>query len=123
MAYGESIARVEITQLVLFPEDVGIVARCPLDEGALTGSISYHARGHGARERLGLVGIAVEAEKDVVSLLVSSEQRDTVFNAVFQAGKLGIPGNGYQYITPLEKMATYIPQDMLKRLNKTHPDT
>ena len=95
------------------------ILEAALEVGALTGAISYHARGHGIRERLGLVGIAVEAEKDVVSLLVSSEQRNTVFDAVYRAGKLNIPGNGYQYITLLEKMATYIPQDMLKQLEKT----
>lgn len=94
------------------------ILQAALEAGALTGAISYHARGHGVRERLGLVGIAVEAEKDVVSLLVSSEQRDTVFDAIYRAGKLGTPGNGYQYITPLEKMATYIPQDMLNKLKK-----
>ncbi len=95
------------------------ILKAALEAGALTGAISYHARGHGARERLGLVGIAVEAEKDVISLLVSSEQRDTVFDAVFHAGNLNVPGNGHQYITPLEKVATYVPEDMLTRLAKT----
>ena len=95
-----------------------VILKAARDIGAITGSISYHARGHGLRERLGLLGIAVEAEKEVVSILVSSEQQDTVCNAIYQGGKLDIPGNGYLYITPLEKVATYIPQDMMSKFEE-----
>ena len=42
------------------------------DMGA-TGALVYHARGVGPRERLGLLGIAIEAEKEVVSILVASD--------------------------------------------------
>ena len=93
-----------------------VVLKAARDVGAITGAITYHARGYGARERLGLLGVAVEAEREVISILVSSEQRDTVFNSIYRAGKLDIPGNGYLYITPLEKVATYIPQDMINKL-------
>ena len=88
------------------------------DVGAITGAISYHARGYGSRERLGLLGIAVEAEKEVVSILVSSEQQDTVVNSIYRAGKLDHAGGGYLYVTPLDKVATYIPQDMMNNLQE-----
>jgi len=94
------------------------ILKAALDLGALTGAISHHARGHGARERLGMLGIAVEAEKDVISMIVSNEQQDTVINGIYRAGKLDTPGNGYVYITPLEKIATYVPQNMLKSLQE-----
>ena len=86
------------------------------DVGAITGAVSYFARGHGARERLGLLGIAVEAEKEIISLLVSKEQQDTVFEALHRAGNLDVPGSGYMYCTPLEKLAAYVPKDLLERL-------
>ncbi len=95
-----------------------VILKAARDVGAITGAISYHARGHGLRERLGLLGIAVEAEKEVVSILVSSEQQDTVCNAIYRGGKLDTPGNGYLYITALEKVATYIPQDMMSKLEE-----
>ena len=88
------------------------------DVGAITGAISYHARGYGARERLGLLGIAVEAEKDVLCILVSTEQQEAVSNSIYRAGQLDIPGNGYLYITPLEKVATYVPQSLINQLEK-----
>jgi nitrogen regulatory protein PII len=95
-----------------------VILKAARDVGAITGSISYHARGYGARERLGLLGIAVEAEKEVVSILVSTEQQDTVCNSIYQAGKLDTPGSGYLYITALDKVATYIPQDMISKLEE-----
>ena len=95
-----------------------VILKAARDVGAITGAVSYHARGYGVRERLGLLGIAVEAEKEVITIVVSSEQQDTVCNSICQAGKLDAPGNGYLYITPLEKIATYIPQDIISKLEE-----
>lgn len=85
------------------------------DVGA-TGAIVNHARGLGARERLGLMSIAIEAEKEVLSLVVAAEHQGIVARAIYGAGGLGEPGGGYMYITPLEKTATFIPGDALQRL-------
>ena len=95
-----------------------VILKAARDVGAITGAVSFHARGYGARERLGLLGIAVEAEKEVVSIVVSSEQQDTVCNSICQAGKFNAPGQGYLYITPLDRIATYVPQDMLHKLEE-----
>jgi len=85
--------------------------------GVSVGSSVHHAKGTGVRRRFGLWGIAVETEKDVVSVLVSAEQRDVVFDALYRAGELDTPGVGFMYITPLEKVATYLPENVLKSLN------
>jgi len=81
-------------------------------------AIGYHARGHGTRERFGGLGIAVEAEKDVLHLMVSTEQRDIVFEAMFKAGGLDRPGAGVMYITPVERLATYVPDAIIDKLKK-----
>ncbi|NEX22482.1 P-II family nitrogen regulator [Thiorhodococcus mannitoliphagus] len=82
-----------------------------------TGALVYHARGIGPRERLGLLGIAIEAEKDVVSILVASDYQDAVFEAIYRAAELNVPGAGMAYITPVEKLATYIPREVLERVS------
>lgn len=82
------------------------------------GGIVYQARGTGARELFGLLGIAVEAEKEVLSLVVAEEHQDLVARAIYQAGGLGSPGGGFLYVTPLEKLATFIPEDTLSRLRE-----
>jgi nitrogen regulatory protein PII len=80
------------------------------------GALVYHARGIGPRERLGLLGIAVEAEKDVVSVLVATEYQDVVFEAMYRAAELNVPGAGMAYITPIEKLATYVPREVMERV-------
>jgi len=95
------------------------ILKAARDIGATTGAVGYYAKGIGLRERLGLLGLAVEVEKDVISLLVSSEQRDAVLDHIYRAGNLDTPGKGYIYITPLEKVATYVPESMRERLEKT----
>ncbi|UHD18039.1 P-II family nitrogen regulator [Thiocapsa bogorovii] len=82
-----------------------------------TGALVYHARGIGPRERLGLLGIAIEAEKDVVNVLVASDYQDAVFEAIYRASELNVPGAGMAYITPIERLATYIPREILERVS------
>jgi nitrogen regulatory protein PII len=80
-------------------------------------AIIHHARGWGIRERLGVLGVAVETEKEVVSILVSSDQQDVVFEALYRAGNFDLPGRGLIYITPLEQAATYGPKGIRDRLD------
>lgn len=85
-------------------------------EAGVVGAIVYHARGSGVRERLGLLGIAVEVEKDVVTMLAATDQRDLVMYNLYTQLKLDHPGAGVVYAVPLDKMATYIPADERQRL-------
>lgn len=84
------------------------------DAGA-GGAFGFNARGYGARERLGALGVAVETDKVVFNVLVSRDQLDIVFEAMFRAGDLHNPGAGWMYVTPVEKMATYVPESMVKK--------
>lgn len=94
------------------------ILKAARDVGAMAGAISHHARGIGVRERLGILGVAVEAEKEVISILVSSDQRDLVYDTLYRAADMDVPGRGFIYITTLEKASTYIPESMMAQLDK-----
>jgi nitrogen regulatory protein PII len=94
----------------------GIVAAAT--QAGAQGATIYYARGSGVRERLGILGLAVEVEKEVVTILVANDQRDRIFEKVYFAGKLDTPGMGIVYVTPIEKMATYIPAEVVARLEQ-----
>lgn len=94
-----------------------VILKAARSVGSRLGVISHHARGIGGRERLGILGIAVEAEKEVVSLLVSSEQQDLVYDTLYRAVDLDVPGRGFIYITPLAKASTHIPESILEKLD------
>jgi nitrogen regulatory protein P-II 1 len=90
-------------------------------EAGVQGATVHFARGTGVRERLGILGVAVEVEKEVINIVVSTDQLDHVFEKMFLAGKLDTPGMGFIYCSILEKAATYIPQAVLDKLqSKNH---
>lgn len=92
-----------------------VIVKAATNVGA-QGATTYYAQGSGVRERLGIYGVAVEAEKEVVNIVVSEEQSNHVFEAMYLAGQLDTPGKGFIYMSELEKAATYIPLEVLKKL-------
>ena len=93
------------------------VVRAARDAGS-EGATIYFGRGSGVRERLGVLGLAVEAEKEVVNILVANDQVDRIFETIYAAAKLDTPGMGIIFVTQLEKAATHIPEEMLEKLPK-----
>ena len=85
-------------------------------EAGAQGATTCFARGSGVRERLVILGVAVEVEKEMINIVVANDQVDRVFEKMYLAGQLDTPAMGLMYITPLEKAATYIPQEILQRL-------
>jgi len=82
------------------------------------GALIHSARGVGIRERMGLLGIAIDAEKDVVDMLVGSDQAELVAHTICNEVELGRPGGGFVYLTPLEAAATYLPSEIRNRLRE-----
>ena len=97
------------------------IVRAAQDAGAQGATINY-AQGVGVRERLGVMGLAIEVDKEVISIIVANDQADRVFEAMYLAGKLDTPGMGIMTLAALEKIATYVPLELVERLaGKTDP--
>lgn len=94
----------------------GIVRACR-DAGA-EGATVYYARGSGVRERLGVLGVAVEVEKEVINVVVATDQVDRIVEVMYLTGKLDVPGMGILYVTRLEKAATHVPENLLRRIRE-----
>lgn len=85
--------------------------------GAQGATISY-ARGTGVRERMGLLGVAIDEQKEIIRIIVSDEQANRVFDAMYLAGKLDTPGKGIMFMNKLDRVATYIPEEVLKKIEQ-----
>ena len=81
--------------------------------GAQGATISY-AQGTGIRERMGLLGVTIDEQKEVVRIVASEEQANRVFEAMYLAGDLDTPGKGIMYMSDLEHVATYIPENIVE---------
>ena len=85
-------------------------------EAGAQGATVYYARGTGVRERLGVLGVAVEVEKEVINVAVATDQVDQIVEVMYLAGDLDTPGMGFLYVTRLEKAATHVPAGVLERV-------
>ena len=85
--------------------------------GAQGATVSY-ARGTGVRDRMGLIGVTIDENKEVLRIIVSAEQAELVFEAIYLAGELDTPGKGIMYISELDRIATYVPENVLESVNK-----
>ncbi len=93
------------------------IIKAAQDVGA-QGATVYYARGGGVRERLGVLGLAIEVEKEVINIIVATDQIDRIFEKMYIVGKLDTPGMGFMYVTPLEKAATYVPHEIIEKLTE-----
>ncbi len=81
--------------------------------GAQGATISY-AQGTGVRERMGLLGVTIDEQKEVIRIVVSEEQSELIFETMYLAGQLDKPGKGIMFMSSLERIATYVPETMVK---------
>lgn len=56
------------------------------------------ARGMGTREKLGILGVAISPEKEVLQLVVPEQQTDKIYDAVIKTAKLDTPGMGFAFV-------------------------
>ncbi|MBW1675868.1 MAG: hypothetical protein JRF30_02915 [Deltaproteobacteria bacterium] len=78
------------------------VARVALDTGTCVPGITF-GHGTGLRDKLGLLRIAIPAEKEVINFAASKYDADAVMDLMIDAGKLDQPGKGFIYLYPIGK--------------------
>ena len=93
------------------------VVKAAQDVGAQGATVTY-ARGTGIRERMGLMGVAIDEQKEMIRIIVSQEQADRVFEAMYLAGDLDKPGMGIMFMNDLDRIATYIPDEIMAAAKK-----
>lgn len=85
-------------------------------EAGAQGATVFHAHGTGLRQKhLGILGLTVNTEKEILYIVVPAEQADSMFERIFVSAKMDTPGMGILWMTRLEKMSTYVPHDVAAR--------
>jgi hypothetical protein len=78
------------------------VARVALDTGTCVPSITFGV-GTGVRDKLGLLRIAIPADKEVVALAASVHDADALMDLMIDIGRLDEPGKGFIHLFPIRK--------------------
>ena len=85
-------------------------------EAGAQGATIFHAHGTGVRQkRLGILGLTINAEKEVLYIVVPADQADLIFERIFVSAKMDTPGMGILWMTPLGRMATHVPHEIAAR--------
>ena len=84
-------------------------------------AVAFFGRGLGIRERLGLLGLAVQPEKEIVMIVVPEDQTNVVVRAMVRAGNLDQPGVGFLFVMPVESVVGLHPAS--SGAMDTHPGT
>jgi len=112
-----TLTDVELITCIVQKGKADAITKAAFEAGA-QGATIHFAQGSGVREKLGILGVAVEAEKEIIQIIVSSEQVDRIFDVIYLEGKLDTPGMGFMYVTKLEKAGTYIPLEVLEKIQR-----
>ena len=78
------------------------IAHLALNSGACVPATTY-GTGSGVRDKLGLLRITIPANKDLVSLIISHHDMESLLELFISQGKLDEPGRGIVYCYPVVK--------------------
>ncbi|MEM7396985.1 MAG: P-II family nitrogen regulator, partial [Verrucomicrobiota bacterium] len=95
---------VALTHIVDRGETDAIV-KAAIKAGSQGPTISY-VRGYGLRDRLGLLRITKNHDKEMITAVVDECDVDAVFDAMAEAGKINEPGRGYIYKSSVKRGLT-----------------
>ncbi|MEA2059308.1 MAG: P-II family nitrogen regulator [Thermodesulfobacteriota bacterium] len=74
-------------------------------EAGATGATIIPARGTGIKEAKTFFGLSLEAQTDVILLLLEEHLVNPVLDAIRAAGEFHKPGTGIAFVLPVDKIA------------------
>jgi nitrogen regulatory protein PII len=77
-------------------------------EAGAQGATMFYARGTGVRQKLGIIGKFIKAEKEVILIAVKKEDEEKVFKALVDKAKLDKPGKGFAFVHTIEKAVGFL---------------
>jgi nitrogen regulatory protein PII len=95
-----------ITCIVEKGKAEGIIQKA-LTKGA-PGATYFDAKGKGVREKLGLAGMFIKEDKEVMLIVVKDGQVDEIFDIVINAGGLNEKGKGFAYVHQVDRTVGFV---------------
>jgi len=68
----------------------------------------FDAKGRGVREKIGVSGMFIKEEKEVILIVTKDTDVNNVFDAVVSMGGLKERGKGFAFIQPVENAVGFI---------------
>ncbi|MDH5298889.1 MAG: P-II family nitrogen regulator [Desulfobulbaceae bacterium] len=84
-----------------------MVVDAAMAAGAQGATICY-GRGTGVRERLGLSGLFIKPEKEIIYIVTKQEESEAVLEAVVDAAHLREKGQGFAFLHELDQAIGFL---------------
>ncbi len=78
-----------------------------LEKGAQAATY-FPARGRGVREKIGVMGMFIKEDKDVILIVTKTEHTQGVFDVVVALGALREKGKGFAFVQPVLSAVGFI---------------
>jgi len=78
----------------------------------------FFGRGRGIRERLGILGLAIQPEKEIITIVTDNWLVDQVVSSTVKAGNLDQPGVGFLFVVPVERALGMLEAEELEHMVK-----
>ena len=72
------------------------------------GATIYYGRGRGVKERLGMAGLFIKPEKEVILIVTRADDSNRVFNAVVDKAELYIKGKGFAFLHQIDRAVGFL---------------
>lgn len=96
----------ELITIVVQRKDGQRAIDAALKAGA-PGVTSFYGRGTGVRQKLRLMGLFIEAEKQIILVATTPERVDPILGAVAKELELDKPGRGFAYVQSIDRVYGY----------------
>lgn len=71
------------------------------------GVTSFYGRGTGVRQKLSILGMFIEAEKQIVLVATTADKVDTILDGIAKELELDKPGKGFAYVQTIGRVYGY----------------
>ena len=78
-----------------------------LNKGAQAATY-FDAKGRGVREKIGVSGMFIREEKEVILIVTKDDQTENVFDTVVSMGGLKEKGRGFAYVQSVENSMGFL---------------
>ncbi len=100
---GESAGNPKMIMAILQRGRADRAVKAAIRAGAQAATV-FFGRGLGIRERLGLLGLAIQPEKEIIVIVVDEQYVDRIIEAMVKGSRIDQPGVGFLFVTPVDRV-------------------
>lgn len=112
---GQRVLELKLITAIVQRGKANSLVKAAIEAGAQGATVMF-GRGQGLRERLGLLGLAIHPEREIILVVIEEDLLEAVLAAMVKAGNLDRFGEGFVYVTPVERAIGLVDEEQRLRL-------